>query len=76
MLRLGVSMERRMLEAHAFLAAALGGGLTEPVDLPLTEQEEAFAAWTFGGQMPVCVPGWPTHCATHSPRLLGSPTAW
>ncbi len=47
----GVSLERRMLEAHAFLAAALGGGLSEPIDLPLTEEEAAFTEWTFGGQM-------------------------
>ena len=45
----GVSLERRMLEAHAFLAAALGGGLSEPIDLPLTEEKAAFTEWTFGG---------------------------
>jgi S-formylglutathione hydrolase len=45
----GVSLERRIVEAHAFLAAALGGGLSEPIDLPLTAEEQAFADYTFGG---------------------------
>ncbi len=47
----GVSLERRVLEAHAFLASALAGGLSEPIDLPLNEEEATFAEWAFGGQM-------------------------
>jgi S-formylglutathione hydrolase len=46
----GLSLERRIIEAHAFLAAALAGGLSEPVDLPLTAEEQAYAdyPWSDG----------------------------
>lgn len=45
----GLSLERRLVEAHAFLAAALSGGLTEQIDLPLTQEEQSLADYTFGG---------------------------
>ena len=45
----GRSLEERIIEAHAFLAASLDGGKTEPVDLPLNERERAFADYQFSG---------------------------
>ena len=47
----GRSLDRRMSEAHRFLGAALGGGLDEPIDLPLTAQEQAHVDWINGGAM-------------------------
>ena len=47
----GESMARRMMEAHRFLAAALAGGLDEPIDLELNEAEAAYIAWVNGGDM-------------------------
>ena len=35
----GLSLYDRTIEAHAFLAASLSGGKSEPIDLPLTEEE-------------------------------------
>ena len=46
----GLSMYDRTKEAHAFLAASLAGGKSEPIDLPLTQQELAFARSVFGGE--------------------------
>ena len=43
-------MYDRTKEAHAFLAASLAGGKSEPIDLPLTQQELAFARSVFGGE--------------------------
>ncbi|HIG40330.1 MAG TPA: hypothetical protein EYQ14_07285 [Gammaproteobacteria bacterium] len=45
----GVSMERRIYEAHTFLGAAMKGGLSEPIDLPLTSEEQTFADYQFSG---------------------------
>ncbi|MEM7017973.1 MAG: alpha/beta hydrolase-fold protein, partial [Pseudomonadota bacterium] len=47
----GVSMARRIAEAHRFLAAALAGGLEEPIDLPLNEEEQAYLNWVNSGAM-------------------------
>jgi len=47
----GLSTERRMREACRFLAAALAGGLDEPTDLPLTDEEQAHLDWINGGGM-------------------------
>jgi pimeloyl-ACP methyl ester carboxylesterase len=46
----GLSMYDRTKEAHAFLAASLAGGKSEPIDLPLTQKELAFAQSVFGGE--------------------------
>lgn len=47
----GLSLERRIKEAHRFLGAALAGGLAEPTDLPLTPEEVAHVDWINGGGM-------------------------
>ena len=47
----GESMARRIMEAHRFLAAALGGGLDEPTDLPLEPDEQAHIDWILSGAM-------------------------
>ena len=52
----GRSTERRMKEAHQFLAASLAGGLDEPTDLSLTEEEQAYLDWANGGGMPAGEP--------------------
>jgi pimeloyl-ACP methyl ester carboxylesterase len=46
----GLSLHNRTKEAHAFLAASLAGGKSEPIDLPLTKEEIAFAQSVFGGE--------------------------
>ena len=43
----GRSLDERIVEAHAFLAASLAGGKTEPIDLPLNDRERAFAEYQF-----------------------------
>lgn len=45
----GLSMARRTREAHLFLAAALGGGLDEPIDLELKANEQAYVDWIVTG---------------------------
>jgi S-formylglutathione hydrolase len=45
----GKSVPSRLQEAHRFLAAALGGGLDEPTDLPLTVAEQGYVDWLNGG---------------------------
>lgn len=47
----GRSLDRRLAEAHRFLAAALAGGLDEPIDLPLADDEQAYINWINGGAM-------------------------
>lgn len=47
----GRSLDRRLAEAHRFLDAALAGGLDEPIDLPLNDQEQAHVDWIHGGAM-------------------------
>lgn len=47
----GESLMRRIMEAHRFLAAALAGGLEEPIDLDLSEGEVAHVNWINGGGM-------------------------
>tara|TARA_Y100000748_G_scaffold208144_1_gene174373 strand:- start:216 stop:1325 length:1110 start_codon:yes stop_codon:yes gene_type:complete len=44
----GLSMHNRTKEAHAFLAAALMGGKSEPIDLPLTPEQLQYAQSVFG----------------------------
>lgn len=39
----GHSLNKRMVEAHSFLAAALKGGLSQAIDLPLSKNEQAYA---------------------------------
>ena len=39
----GLSMKERTKEAHAFLAASLLGGKSEPIDLPLTPKQLEYA---------------------------------
>ena len=46
----GLSMYDRTKEAHAFLAASLAGGKSEPIDLELTQEELDFAQSVFGGK--------------------------
>lgn len=43
------SLKNRFITAHRFLAAALSGGLAEPVDLELTEAETEFLNWQGSG---------------------------
>ncbi len=45
----GASFPRRAKEAHRFLGAALRGGLAEPLDLELSEDEQAYIDWVFSG---------------------------
>ncbi|URQ67462.1 esterase family protein [SAR86 cluster bacterium] len=45
----GLSMKERTKEAHAFLAASLLGGKSEPIDLPLTPKQLEYAQSFFGG---------------------------
>ena len=45
----GLSMNDRIIEAHAFLAASLKGGKAEPIDLVLTEAERAYAENVMSG---------------------------
>ena len=45
----GLSMERRLFEAYGFLGAALAGGRSEPVDLPLAPEEQAHVDWIANG---------------------------
>ena len=47
----GLSMDRRLKEALKFLAASLAGGLEEPTDLPLNEEEAAYLKWANEGGM-------------------------
>lgn len=47
----GLSMARRLPEALAFLGAALAGGLTEPIDLPLDKNEQAHVNWLEAGMV-------------------------
>lgn len=48
----GSSLERRMVEAHRFLAGALAGGLVEPIDLPLNDEEQAHIDAMAAGEPP------------------------
>lgn len=45
----GLSLDDRIIEAHAFLAASLNGGKEEPIDLVLTENERAYAQNAMSG---------------------------
>ena len=45
----GLSLNDRIIEAHAFLAASLNGGKTEPINLVLTEKESAYAENAMSG---------------------------
>jgi len=45
----GLSLNDRIIEAHAFLAASLKGGKTEPINLVLTEKESAYAENAMSG---------------------------
>ena len=45
----GISLNDRIIEAHAFLAASLNGGKAEPTDLVLTEEERAYAENAMSG---------------------------
>jgi len=45
----GQSVEDRLIEALAFLAASHGGGKKEPRDLPLRESEKIFVDYVLGG---------------------------
>jgi len=45
----GLSLNDRIIEAHAFLAASLNGGKTEPINLVLTEKESAYAKNAMSG---------------------------
>ena len=47
----GLSMDRRIKEAHRFLAASLSGGLDEPTDLPLNSEEKHYLNWVNKGGM-------------------------
>lgn len=48
----GLSMYERTKEAHAFLAASLKGGKSEPINLKLTERELSWAQSAFSGEDP------------------------
>ena len=48
----GLSLYDRTIEAHAFLAASLSGGKSEPIDLPLTEEELSWAQSAFSTDNP------------------------
>lgn len=52
----GLSLPRRIREAHRFLAASLAGGLEEPTDLELTEEEQAYLVWAIEGDMAAGTP--------------------
>ena len=45
----GASVDDRLIEAHAFLAAAWAGGKSERRDLPLTTAEQAFVDFVLSG---------------------------
>ena len=45
----GESLGRRLTEAFGFLGAALAGGRSEPIDLPLQPHEQAHVDWIAGG---------------------------
>jgi len=45
----GLSVDRRVREAHRFLAASLAGGLDEPTDLELRLEEKEYLNWINGG---------------------------
>ncbi len=45
----GLSLNDRIIEAHAFLAASLNGGKAEPINLVLTEKERAYAENAMSG---------------------------
>ena len=47
----GLSLERRLVEAFRFLGGALVGGRAERIDLPLTEAERAQLSWIAGGMV-------------------------
>lgn len=45
----GASIPRRIMEAHRFLAAVLRGTLEESIEMPLSEDEQAYLDWVFSG---------------------------
>ncbi len=45
----GSSIPGRVIEAHQFLGAALRGGLAQPLDAALSEEEQGYIDWVFSG---------------------------